>query len=93
VQVGEGRIAGIRVLRGAPCGATWDAASRVLGMPADDAAVRIGLETQYFCAANPAGWDPMYGKSPVHFAGEIHKAALNRALQELAEVDKGSPCP
>jgi hypothetical protein len=93
VQVAEGRIAGIRVLRGAPCGATWDAASRVLGMPADDAAVRIGLETQYFCAANPAGWDPMYGKSPVHFAGEIHKAALNRALQELAEVYKGSPCP
>jgi len=51
------------------------------------------LETQYFCAANPAGWDPMYGKSPVHFAGEIHKAALNRALQELEEVAKGLPCP
>jgi thymidylate synthase len=51
-------------------------------LPVDEAAIRIGLETQYFCTANPAGWDPMYGKSPVHFAGDIHKAALRRALGE-----------
>ncbi len=38
-------------------------------------------ETQFFCTANPAGWDPIYGKSPVHFAGEIHSAALRRALR------------
>ena len=93
MQVAKGRITGIRVLRGAPCGATWDAAPRVLGMPTGEAAVRIGLETQYFCAANPAGWDPMYGKSPVHFAGEIHKAALKKALQELAEIDRRALCP
>jgi len=47
----------------------------------DEAPVRIGLETQFFCTANPAGWDPMYGKSPVHFAGELHKAALLKALK------------
>jgi thymidylate synthase len=70
------------VRRGAPCGATWDAAARLQGLPVDEASIRIGLETQYFCTANPAGWDPMYGKSPVHFAGDIHKAALRRALGE-----------
>jgi len=68
------------VIRGAPCGATWDAAERIIGLSVEDAVVRIGLETQFFCTANPAGWDPIYGKSPVHFAGEIHSAALKRAL-------------
>jgi hypothetical protein len=51
------------------------------GLQVKEAAVRIGLETQFFCTANPAGWDPIYGKSPVHFAGEIHSKALLRALE------------
>ena len=41
----------------------------------------IGLQTQYFCAADPAGWDPIYGESPVHRAAEIHRKALLRALK------------
>jgi hypothetical protein len=85
VRVAAGRIADLEVQRGAPCGATWDAAPRVVGLPVAEAAIRIGLETQYYCAANPAGWDPMYGKSPVHFAGEIHKAAMKKAL-EVASI-------
>jgi hypothetical protein len=71
------------VVRGAPCGATWDAALRMVGLPAEDAAVRIGLEVQYFCAADPSAWDPISGKSPVHLAAEFHKAALKKALEEL----------
>jgi hypothetical protein len=46
----------------------------------DEALSRIGLQTQYFCAADPAGWDPVYGKSPVHLAAEIHRKALIKAL-------------
>ena len=82
VEIAEGKIASIRVLRGAPCGATWEAAERIIGMDVEEAPVRIGLETQFFCTANPAGWDPMYGKSPVHFAGELHKAALLKAMKQ-----------
>jgi hypothetical protein len=51
-------------------------------MAVDGADVRIGLEVQYFCSADPAGWDPIYGKSPVHFAGDVHRAALAKALKE-----------
>jgi len=76
-------MARIRVLRGAPCGATWEAARRVLGLPLEEAAVRIGLETQFFCTADPAGWDPLYGKSPVHFAGHLHQAALEKSLRSF----------
>ena len=76
----QGRIAHLRVSRGAPCGATWEAAARIENLPVDQALSYIGLQTQYFCAADPAGWDPIYGKSPVHLAGDIHRQALARAL-------------
>jgi hypothetical protein len=50
-------------------------------MPVDEAAVRIGLEVQYLCVADPAGWDPIHGKSPVHFAGKVHQQALLKAVR------------
>jgi thymidylate synthase len=80
VTVEAGMIAGISVLHGAPCGATWDAAEKTVGVQAEDAAVHMALSVQYFCKANPAGWDVMHGKSPVHFAAALHKAALENAL-------------
>lgn len=79
VKVVGGIITHIKVLRGAPCGATWDAAERVIGLSFEEAAVRIGLEAQYFCVADPSAWDPISGKSPVHLAGEFHKSALRKA--------------
>ena len=84
VKVAGGKISDIRVVRGAPCGATWDAARRIINLSVEEAAVRIGLEVQYFCVADPSSWDPISGKSPVHLAGEFHKAGLDRALKNLA---------
>ena len=72
-------------MRGAPCGATWEAAQKMRGLPAAEAVVRIGLETQYFCKADPAGWDPIHGKSPVHFAGKVHSAALKKAVEDAGD--------
>jgi hypothetical protein len=88
VDVVDNRISRIEVVRGAPCGATWDAALRVAGLPVDEAAVRIGLVVQYFCVADPSAWDPISGKSPVHLAGEFHKAALKKAMVPKAGKQK-----
>jgi hypothetical protein len=90
VEVKNGLVSAVQVVRSAPCGATYDAAGRILGWPFEDATVRIGLETQFFCYADPSGWDPMYGKSPVHFAGEVHKAALRRAggIRDVCEPER-----
>jgi len=88
IDTSNGRIADITVLKGAPCGATWQAASRIINLPVDDALVRIGLEVQYFCSADPAGWDPVHGKSPVHLAGKIHQKALAAALQRTDDRDQ-----
>lgn len=89
VTVKDGKIAEVVVLRGAPCGATWEAAKRMIGVSVADAARKIGLDTQFFCSADPAGWDPIYAKSPVHFAGRVHshalKAALERAIGKQGE--------
>lgn len=82
-MVKDGKIAELIVLRGAPCGATWEAAKRMLGVPVADAARKIGLDTQFYCSADPAGWDPIYAKSPVHFAGRVHSHALTAALEKV----------
>ena len=82
MKIRDGLITEVIVLRGAPCGATWDAAKRLLGVSADDAARKIGLDTQFYCSADPAGWDPIYARSPVHFAGRVHSQALQIAIEK-----------
>lgn len=83
VEIEDGRITSVKVVRGAPCGASWEAAKRLIGHPVEDAVRKIGLDTQFFCYANPAGWDPIYGKSPVHFAGKIHSKGLLKAIEKV----------
>lgn len=80
VQLKDGRIQDIQVVRGAPCGATWRTLQELIGMEAHEAAIALGLKTQFHCTANPAGWDPIGGKSPVHLAGDVHCAALKLAV-------------
>ena len=82
MKIADERIVRIDVIRGAPCGATWEAADRLAGESVKEAAKRMGLEVQFFCTADPAGWDPISGKSPVHIAGELHEAALKKALKK-----------
>jgi hypothetical protein len=80
VKLSKEKIAEIKIIRGAPCGATWKASERILNLSLQDAVEKISLETQFFCKADPSGWDPIYGKSPVHLAGELHRAALRKAI-------------
>jgi len=82
LEVAHGRIVRMEVIRGAPCGATWEAVKCMKGLPVEEAVARMGLEVQYHCKANPSGWDPISGKSPVHIAGEHHAAAVKRALRK-----------
>jgi hypothetical protein len=54
-------------------------------MEVEAAATRYGLDVQFNCSADPAGWDPLWGKSPVHLAADVHYKALLRVLREAAE--------
>ncbi len=83
VVVKDNKIHNIVVLRGAPCGVTWDAAEKIQGLEIEDALLKLGLETQFGCTADPSDWDPIYGKSPVHLASNFHTAALKKALDRI----------
>ncbi len=85
VRVKDGRVSEVRVLRGAPCGATHSAASRVEGQPPEEAEVNMGLAVQFACTADPANWEPLGGQSPVHLAAKVHQTAMRKALQQAQE--------
>ncbi|BHH82839.1 DUF166 family (seleno)protein DfsP [Desulforhopalus sp. 52FAK] len=86
VESEDGIITKVDVIRGAPCGATWEVAKRLVGHPVDDAGRKAGLDTQFYCYAEPGRWDPIYGKSPVHFAGKIHDKQMQKAISILESV-------
>lgn len=75
-------ITKVEVIKGAPCGATWHAAEKIKGLPIKEALTRFGLEVQFVCTANPAAWDPLWGKSSVHVAADIHTAVLKTSLKK-----------
>jgi hypothetical protein len=80
VTLDDNRIASLRVIRGAPCGATWEVLDRVAGADIEEALTLLPREVQYRCVANPSRFDPVSGKSPVHYAGHVHRAALQKAI-------------
>ena len=80
VEIKDGHITGLHVRRGASCGATWQVIPRMIEVPVDEALSTIGREIQYLCKADPSAFDPVSGKSPLHFAGKVHMTALKKAL-------------
>lgn len=88
VEVEHDRIQHIEVVRGAPCGATWEAIIGISGENVDAALTNLPLKVQQNCFANPSSFDPISGKSPVHYAGYVHMAALKKAIEEAIVVKK-----
>jgi hypothetical protein len=82
VELEGERISSITVIRGAPCGATWDILERMVGVTVQEAESLLPREIQYLCTADPSGFDPITGKSPVHYAGYVHRAALRKAIEK-----------
>lgn len=85
----DDKIEKVTVKRGAPCGATWEAAKRMQGYSIQEAPVRMGLDTQFYCTADPSNWDPIWGKSPVHLAADLHRAALVAAIKKAGNDTEG----
>jgi hypothetical protein len=83
VTLSENRITGIVVSRGASCGATWLVLPKLMGQTKEKALEIVAREVQYHCQADPSAFDPVSGKSPLHFAGKVHTAALLRAIEKV----------
>lgn len=82
VTMEEGKIKSLEVKRGASCGATWEVTNKVIGMTLEEAMPTIAREVQYLCIADPSAFDPISGHSALHYAGEVHIAALNKAISK-----------
>ena len=54
VEVEGEVIKKIHVLRGAPCGATWEAVSDVIGVTVEESLTLLPRLVQYQCSANPS---------------------------------------
>ena len=87
VELDGERIVSLEVLRGAPCGASWDVVGKVIGVPVEEALTLLSREVQYQCTANPGRFDPISGKSPVHYAGYVHRAALKKAIAQVGKTE------
>lgn len=77
------KISKIDILRGASCGATWEAAKKIIGLTIEEAMTTLAREVQYICHADPSAFDPISGKSAVHYAGHVHNAALKKAIEKI----------
>lgn len=73
-------ISSLVVTRGASCGATWLVLPKIIGQTKETAIEIIAREVQYHCQADPSAFDPVTGKSPLHFAGNVHTKALLKAI-------------
>jgi len=82
VRLENEQIQEVIVKRGASCGATWDAIGKIIGLSPEEAYPTLAREVQYLCVADPSSFDPISGKSSLHYAGHVHIAALKKALVE-----------
>lgn len=83
VKIKDNIITAITVQRGASCGATWRAARTIIGMSPEEAFPTLAREVQYLCVANPSAFDPISGRSSLHYAGNVHIKALKKALKKI----------
>ncbi|MHC1575180.1 MAG: DUF166 domain-containing protein [Candidatus Methanogasteraceae archaeon] len=78
IAVADGVIRDVRVIRGSPCGASWWAASQLIGTPVADAPGRAGLLVQQYPCRAVRGT-----RGGIHRSAELHKKAVEEALADV----------
>lgn len=82
VEVVDGEVSCVDVLRGAPCGSTHYMAEKLPGTKIGDAKPRVGTLVQIYPCLASRRVDRFFGDSPIHVAGKIAEKALEKALGE-----------
>ncbi len=73
----NGLISNVEVVRGSPCGSTWHMAKSLAGTDVEDAPSKAGLIVQQYPCRAVRGI-----RGGIHKAAELHKKALEIALEE-----------
>ena len=82
VEVIDGKVSGVDVMRGAPCGSTHYMAEKLPDTKVGDALPRAGTLVQIYPCLASRKVDRFFGDSPIHVAGKIAEKALEKALGE-----------
>jgi len=81
LEVKDGYVVEVRVLRGAPCGSTWFMAERLPGTKVEDASARAGTLVQIYPCLASRRIERLLGDSPIHLAGHLAERAVEEALR------------
>lgn len=76
VRTKDGKIADVKVIKGAPCGSTWHMAKEIVGTSIKDAPPKAGLLIQHYPCRAARG-----ELGGIHESGELHKQAFIKALE------------
>ncbi|MDY6958079.1 MAG: DUF166 family protein [Halobacteriota archaeon] len=76
VDTKDGKVSGVEVIRGSPCGDSWFVAEELVGIDVDEAAAKAGLLTQIYPCRASRGL-----KGNIHVSAEIHKKAIEDSLK------------
>lgn len=75
----EGKVAEVKVIRGAPCGSTWHMAEGLKGVSLKDAPAKAGLLIQQYPCRAVRG-----NKGGIHESAQLHKDAVLKAIEKAA---------
>ncbi len=76
VKTENGKIADVKVIKGAPCGSTWYMAKEIIGTDIKDAPPKAGLLIQHYPCRATRG-----DLGGIHESGELHKQAFIKSLE------------
>ena len=81
IEVEDGKISRVEVVRGAPCGSTWYMAEKLLGTRAEEAAARASILVQIYPCLASRRVERLLGDAPIHVAGHLAERAVEDALR------------
>ena len=77
VQIENGKISDVKVIRGAPCGSTWWMGEQLKGVLVNDAPARAGLLIQQYPCRAIRGT-----LGGIHRSAQLHKKAIEDAIRK-----------
>ncbi len=81
VRVEDGKLEDIKVLRSAPCGATYFVAEKLKGVEVENAPTLAGYYTQIYPCLSTRGLG-----GGIHKAGKVHELAMMRAIRKTFSI-------
>jgi hypothetical protein len=85
MEIEDGLVKTIEVLRGSPCGSTVHAARKLIGIRVEEAPHRAAILVQTYPCLASRRIDRLFNDAPIHVAGRVMESAVLRASKGSSE--------